>query len=107
MTKNGIHTLQGITSHGLSELNHIKVVSDSEINRHISHALEDIIASFEFRIQRHFLPPFSKDKPDVYSRVSYYVPWITTTILANGGLSSCDFSLIADPIEGNKSKKII
>ena len=41
----------------------------------------------------------------MYSRVSSYVPWIRDTVLANGGLSSCDLSLIADPIEGNKKSK--
>ena len=44
----------------------------------------------------------------MYSRVSSYVPWIRDTVLANGGLSSCDLSLIADPFEGNMmSKKFI
>ena len=42
----------------------------------------------------------------MYSRVSFYVPWIRDTILANGGLSSCDFSLIADPIEGNNKQEV-
>ena len=43
----------------------------------------------------------SKDVPDVYTRVSYFLPWINATILSNGGLVSCDFSLTALPVQGD------
>ena len=43
----------------------------------------------------------SKDVPDVYTRVSYFLPWINATILSNGGLASCDYSLTALPVQGN------
>ena len=102
MTKNGIHTLEGITSHGLSEINHIKVVPVTIVGRHLWISLHQLTFSFKGIC----LPSLSKDKPDVYSRVSFYVPWIRDTILANGGLSSCDFSLIADPVEGINKQEV-
>ena len=42
-----------------------------------------------------------KDLPDVYTRVSSFLPWIKTTIHSNGGLASCDFSVTALPNEGS------
>ena len=36
---------------------------------------------------------------------AFSVPWIRDTVFANGGLSSFDLSLIADPIVGNKMSK--
>ena len=42
-----------------------------------------------------------KDLPDVYTRVSYFLPWLNTTILSNGGLASCNFSLTALPSQGS------
>ena len=46
----------------------------------------------------------SKDVPDVYTRVSYFLPWINATILSNGGLASCDYSLTALPVQGDHDK---
>jgi len=40
-----------------------------------------------------------KEYPDVFTRVSHFLAWINTTILSNGGLDSCHFSLIAPPIQ--------
>ena len=37
----------------------------------------------------------------MFTRVSHFLAWINTTILSNGGLDSCHFSLIAPPIQGN------
>ena len=45
-----------------------------------------------------------KDVPDVYTRVSYFLPWINATILSNGGLASCDYSLTALPVQGDHDK---
>ena len=33
----------------------------------------------------------------MFTRVSHFLAWINTTILSNGGLDSCNFSLIAPP----------
>ena len=41
-----------------------------------------------------------KDLPDVYTRVSSFLAWINATILSNGGLASCNFSLTAEPSQG-------
>ena len=41
---------------------------------------------------------FLQGLPDVYTRVSSFLGWINTTILSNGGMSSCNFSLTALPI---------
>ena len=46
------------------------------------------------------MPYFSKDRPDVYTSVSHFLSWINATILSNGGISSCDFSLTATPSQG-------
>ena len=45
-----------------------------------------------------------KDVPDVYTRVTYFLPWINATILSNGGLASCDYSLTALPVQGDHDK---
>ena len=42
-----------------------------------------------------------QDLPDVYTRVSYFLPWMNSTILSNGGLASCNFSLTALPSQGS------
>ena len=42
-----------------------------------------------------------KDMPDVYTRISYFLPWLNSTILSNGGLASCNFSLTAEPSQGD------
>ena len=42
-----------------------------------------------------------QDLPDVYTRVSYFLPWLNTTILSNGGLASCNFFLTALPSQGS------
>ena len=42
-----------------------------------------------------------QDLPDVYTRVSYFLPWLNSTILSNGGLASCNFSLTALPSQGS------
>ena len=82
--EDGVHTLAGVISHGLSEISEVKVIVKKLIIDHCQQ-VKTII---------------SKDLPDVYSRLSYYIPWINTTILANGGLASCDYSLIAQPTLG-------
>ena len=41
-----------------------------------------------------------KDVPDVFTRLSHFLPWMNTTILSNGGLASCDFALTAEPSQG-------
>ena len=46
-------------------------------------------------------PSRKKAFPDVFTRVSHFLPWINTTILSNGGLDSCNFSLIAPPNQGS------
>ena len=49
-----------------------------------------------------------KDLPDVYTRVSSFLAWINATILSNGGLASCNFSLTAEPSQGRiKSRNYI
>ena len=49
-----------------------------------------------------------KDLPDVYTRVSSFLAWINATILSNGGLASCNFSLTAEPSQGKiKSRNYI
>ena len=45
-----------------------------------------------------------QDLPDVYTRVSYFLPWMNSTILSNGGLASCNFSLTALPSQGSLEK---
>ena len=46
-----------------------------------------------------------KDLPDVYTRVSSFLAWINATILSNGGLASCNFSLTAEPSQGRIENK--
>ena len=85
MEVNGVHTLAGITSHGLSQIPHIKVDLTLVFNR----------CTFFWKMVY-----ILKDLPDVYTRVSYFLPWLNTTILSNGGLASCNFSLTAEPSQG-------
>ena len=84
--EDGVHTLAGVTSHGLSEFPQIKV------------CVKEYFLSFQIR------KPILKDVPDVYTRVSYFLPWINATILSNGGLASCDYSLTALPVQGDHDK---
>ena len=86
MDEDGVHTLAGVTSHGLSEFPQIKV------------SVKEYFLSFQIR------KPILKDVPDVYTRVSYFLPWINATILSNGGLASCDYSLTALPVQGDHDK---
>ena len=86
MDEDGVHTLAGVTSHGLSEFPQIKV------------CVKEYFLSFQIR------KPILKDVPDVYTRVSYFLPWINATILSNGGLASCDYSLTALPVQGDHDK---
>ena len=43
----------------------------------------------------------SKAQPDVYTRVSYFLSWINKTIITNGGIASCNFTLTASPRKGS------
>ena len=84
MEEDGVHTLAGVISHGLSEISEVKVSVKKFIIDHCQQ-VEMIIP---------------KDLPDVYTRLSSFLPWINATILSNGGLASCDYSLIALPVQG-------
>ena len=44
---------------------------------------------------------------DVFMKVSSYLPWINGTILANGGMASCDYFLSAPPKLGTHASVII
>ena len=46
-----------------------------------------------------------KAYPDVFTRVSSFVPWINTTVLNNGGLAGCNFSIIAPPMQGKPDQE--
>ena len=38
---------------------------------------------------------------DIYTKVSSFILWINQTILANGGMSSCGYTLAASPVTSN------
>ena len=38
---------------------------------------------------------------DIYAEVSEYIPWINLTILVNGGMDSCGYTLEGEPTFGN------
>ena len=38
---------------------------------------------------------------DIYAEVSEYIPWINLTILVNGGMDSCGYTLEGEPSFGN------
>ena len=38
---------------------------------------------------------------DIYAEVSEYIPWINLTILVNGGMDSCGYTLEEQPTFGN------
>ena len=44
---------------------------------------------------------FLKDSLYLYTRVSHFLPWVNATIMSNGGLDSCNFSVIVPPSHGN------
>ena len=44
---------------------------------------------------------------DVFMKVSAFLPWINGTILANGGMASCDYFLSAPPKLGTHASVII
>ena len=37
---------------------------------------------------------------DVFTDMGYYFPWVNATIIDNGGMQACDFSISAPPTPG-------
>ena len=37
---------------------------------------------------------------DVFMDMGYYFPWVNATIIDNGGMQACDFSISAPPTPG-------
>ena len=73
----------------------------------LGNAQKKIFFGDSFLSNKGFVQIFlTKDLPDVYTRVSYFLPWINATILSNGGLASCDYSLTALPVQGDHDKSL-
>ena len=85
--KDGSHILAGITS---------REIGMQKVYQYKKLFLFQVVSSTHEKMK--FI--FEKDLPDVYTRVSSFLPWITDKILSNGGLRSCNFSLTAPPSPG-------
>ena len=83
LVSEGAHTLVGVVSHG-----------------------GQAAASCGQVAHRHpagVYPHCSQSPYDVFMKVSAYLPWIKSTVLANGGLASCDYFLSAPPKLGTQA----
>ena len=51
-------------------------------------------------IDHQLVYPFQEGTFDIYAEVSNYIPWINLTILVNGGMDSCGYTLEGEPTFG-------
>ena len=54
-------------------------------------------------IDHQLVSPFQEGTFDIYAEVSEYIPWINLTILINGGMDSCGYTLEGEPTFGKHS----